>query len=47
MNDELIITAQELKHSFQFGAPIARSTRYRFGSDHFATRVCQFSDLNI
>jgi hypothetical protein len=47
MNDELIITAQELKHSLQLGAPIARSARHRFGSNNFATRVCQFSDLNI
>jgi hypothetical protein len=47
VNHEFIITAQELKHSLQLGAPIARSTRNRFGSDDFATRVGQFSDLNI
>jgi hypothetical protein len=39
MYDELIITAQELKHSLQLGAPIARSARHRFGSNNFATCV--------
>jgi hypothetical protein len=47
MNNKLIITAQELKHSPQFGAPISRSTRNRLRSDDVATRFGQFSDLNV